>query len=404
VDAPKVKGRILVTTKTPPRIAIVGGGPAGLTLARVLQTRKITASVFEQENHSDERPQGGTLGLDPDSGLRAVHLAELDEEFRTVARYQDQGLRLLNSRGETLLDVQQVNAQQDNPEIDRAALRALLLNSLEPGVVRWGYHLLSVSQTKGGYELLFENGQRETCDLVVGADGAWSRVRPLLSAEIPFYTGVTFIEIGLDDVDQSHPALAELVGHGSMFALGDNQGIIAQRNGHAHIRIYLAFRCPEKWEEADGLDVNDPQRSRFWLLEQFANWDERLLALIHECTDRFVIRPLYMLQIGHCWKARHGVTLLGDAAHLMSPFAGAGANLAMQDAAELALALSEEPDLDTAVYRYEQAMFVRAEEAARMSNANLALAISPNGATRLLALIEKMQAMRLGESNITPSP
>jgi 2-polyprenyl-6-methoxyphenol hydroxylase-like FAD-dependent oxidoreductase len=235
----------------------------------------------------------------------------------------------------------------------------------------------------GTYELLFEHGLTQTFDLVVGADGAWSRVRPLLSSATPLYAGVTYIEFALDDVDQKHPVLAQLVGHGSLFALADNKGLIAQRNGHGLIRVYAAMRVPETWMSQSGFDASQPETARTWLLNQFSDWDQSLRDLIQESNGRFVSRPLYMLPVGHTWEFRAGVTLLGDAAHLMSPFSGGeGVNLAMLDAADLANAISECSSLEDAVLRYEQTLFPRALTAAQGADQGLSRAISPDAATR----------------------
>jgi 2-polyprenyl-6-methoxyphenol hydroxylase-like FAD-dependent oxidoreductase len=373
------------THKTP-RIAIIGAGPGGLTLARVLQTRHIATTVFERESHPDERPQGGTLDLHRESGLLAVHLAGLDEQFRAIARYEDQGMRFVSKEGQVLFDNPQGEEPGERPEVDRTELRAMLLDSLAPGVVRWGSPLRSIHQMDDStYELLFEHGLTETFDLVVGADGAWSRVRPLLSSATPLYAGVTYIEFALDDVDQKHPVLAQLVGHGSMLALADNKGLIAQRNGHGRIRVYAAMRVLETWMSESGFDASQSETARAWLLDQFSDWGQNLLDLIQESNGRFVSRPLYMLPVGHTWEFRAGVTLLGDAAHLMSPFSGEGVNLAMLDATDLAQAISECNTLEDAVRRYEQTMFPRALPAAQFANQGLATAISPDAATRVPA-------------------
>ncbi len=377
-----------MTTNKTPRIAIIGGGPGGLTLARILQTRNIATTVFERENHPDERPQGGTLDLHPESGQLAVHLMELDEQFRAIARYEDQGMRRLNPEGQVLLEAN----GEDRPEVDRIELRTMLLDSLTPDVVRWGSNVRSIHQTQDGtYELQFEHGVTETFDLVVGADGAWSRVRSLLSRATTTYTGVTFIEFGLDNVDMDHPAVAQIVGHGSMFAVGSNKSLFAQRNGHDHIRVYAGMRKPEGWETANGFDAGNPQKARPWLLDQFSDFDGSLLALIGESNDRFVVRPLYMLPVGHRWDFRPGVTLLGDAAHLMSPFSGEGVNLAMLDASDLTLAISECSTLEEAVRTYEEKMLVRAESIARGAEEGLKRAIAPDGATHLPPVVFRQQ-------------
>jgi 2-polyprenyl-6-methoxyphenol hydroxylase-like FAD-dependent oxidoreductase len=381
---------ITMTTNNIPRIAIIGAGPGGLTLARVLQTRNIPTTVFEKESHPNERSQGGTLDLHTESGQLAVHLAGLDEQFGTIARYEDQGTRVLNKEGQVLYKDEQDQETGDRPEVDRTELRAMLLDSLAPSVVRWGHNLRSVRQVNDGtHELVFENDLAESFDLVVGADGAWSRVRPLLSNATPTYAGVTFIEFGLNDVDRQHPALAQLVGHGSLLALSDNKGLIAQRNGHAHIRVYAAMRIPEKWETRNGFDAGNSQTARAWLLNYFSDWDQSLLAFIQEAHDRFVVRPLYMLPIGHRWNFHAGVTLLGDAAHLMPP-SGEGVNIAMLDAADLATAISECSTLEEAVRRYEETMFARAEIAAREANEEgLNLLIAPDAPAGTLAFFHK---------------
>jgi 2-polyprenyl-6-methoxyphenol hydroxylase-like FAD-dependent oxidoreductase len=354
-----------------PRVVIIGGGPGGLTLARILQRRGMPVTLYEHDASKHARDQGGTLDLHPESGQSALQIAGLTDEFEAIARYEGQDFRLLDKHGTIFLD-EIAGPESQRPEVDRGALRELLLNSLHPDTIVWDHTLHHVTALDDGrYELAFTNGHTDTADLLIGADGAWSRVRPLLSDATPGYTGVSFVEIGLSNVEQRHPDLARLVGRGSLFALSDQKGLIAQRNAYDSIRVYIALRVPASWVTDSGIPFDHPQKARAALLGYFTDWTDELTNLIRHCDDRFTPRPLLMLPIHHRWHHRPGITLLGDAAHLMSPFAGEGANQAMLDATELALVLTSSSDFNTAIATYETTMFQRASRAAEESARNL---------------------------------
>jgi 2-polyprenyl-6-methoxyphenol hydroxylase-like FAD-dependent oxidoreductase len=165
----------------------------------------------------------------------------------------------------------------------------------------------------------------------------------------------------------------------------DGKALIAQRNGHGHIRIYVALRVEEGWAASAQIDFAQPEAARAELISLFWDWDGGLLGLIRSCDDQFVVRPLFMLPIGHTWDFHAGVTLLGDAAHLMSPFAGQGVNLAMLDAAELAVAIGECSSPEEAVGGYEQRMLARAKRAAEASAEGLEMAMASDGPRRFQA-------------------
>jgi 2-polyprenyl-6-methoxyphenol hydroxylase-like FAD-dependent oxidoreductase len=161
-----------------------------------------------------------------------------------------------------------------------------------------------------------------------------------------------------------------------MSALSDNQGLMARRNSRSVVRVYVAFRRPEHWLRDRGVDESDPAQMRAALLEMFTGWGPRLRELLVACEDSFIVRSIMALPVPQRWAQRPGVTLLGDAAHLMSPFGGQGANLAMLDGADLAAALATEPDLDAAVRRYEETMFPRSARAAAFSESGIRRAIA----------------------------
>ncbi|MEU4652409.1 NAD(P)/FAD-dependent oxidoreductase [Streptomyces sp. NPDC023723] len=367
------------------RIAVVGGGPAGLTFARVLHRHDRPVTVLERDPAPDARPPGGTLDLHQGMGQLALDKAGLLAEFQALARPEGQAMRILDTDGTVLRDWRPRPDDRAHPEIDRGQLRDLLLGELD---VQWGRAVTRVVPgPRDGVLVRFADGRQETFDLVVGADGAWSRTRPAVSPATPHYTGVTYVETSLDDVDTRHPGLARLIGDGSMAVYGVNRALVAQRNSGGHVKVYAQFRAPLDWHT--DLDLADVEAVRSSLLALFDGWAAPVLDLLRHGTA-FVHRPLHVLPVSHTWTHVPGVTLLGDAAHLMPPL-GAGANLAMLEGAELAESIAAGPgDLDETVRAFEERMWARAGGWARSTKAGLERLVSPDPAAAL-ALFDQVQ-------------
>ncbi|MEU5049354.1 FAD-dependent monooxygenase [Streptomyces sp. NPDC021096] len=365
-------------------IAIVGAGLGGLALARVLHVHGIDAVVYEREPSRGARGQGGMLDIH--SGQRALREAGLIDQFYAIARGEGQDMRLLEPDGTPLLQEDTPeDAPLERPEVDRADLRNLLLDSLPEDVVRWGH-----SFAYADHDLLhFTDGSSATYDLLVGADGANSRVRPLLTDARPAHIGHNIVELCITDIDRTYPDLAAMVGRGNFWVFGDGQSLAAQRNGDGRVRIGLNFyNTAEDWFATSGIPFDDPAAARVRLIDLFAGWDPRFTALIAACDDTIVPRSITTLPIGLTWPSRPGVTLLGDAAHLMPPV-GEGANMALLDGALLGLALAAHPgDFPAAVKEYEREMFERTSAAGRQSAHVHEILTSPDASRKLLAFFQ----------------
>lgn len=344
-------------------LAIVGGGLGGLTLARVLHVNGIDAPVFDLDTDAFARAQGGMLDIHDDTGQQALRQAHLHEEFSARVHPGGQALRVMDKQARLIHEEADDDAGT-RPEIDRGDLRDILLSSLPDTAVHWGAKVTGARALDGGrHEVTLADHSTFTTDLLVGADGAWSRIRPLLTDARPAYSGISFVELDLTDADLRHPDAAALIGAGMFFALGDGKGFLAHREIDGSLHLYVALRTEETW--LTGIDFFDTEAAKRAVLACFGDWDPSLRLLIADADGPLTPRWIHALPVGLSWKHRPDVTLLGDAAHLMSPFAGEGANLALFDGAELARhLLAHEGDTETGVRVYEQEMFARAAEMA----------------------------------------
>ncbi|CAJ2510347.1 Uu.00g050500.m01.CDS01 [Anthostomella pinea] len=374
-----------------PKIAIIGAGPAGLTLASILHHNDIPSTIFERDSSSTARSQGGTLDLHANSGQKALAAAGLLDKFRAIVRPEGEAFRLLKKDGTVLLDTdgddeeahrEEPNANgqdrkletgkgkgkgliQGRPEIDRKDLKNMLIASLPADAIRWNKGISSIAPANDQqWTINFLDGTSFSSpyDLIVGADGAWSRVRKQLTDATPFFSGVSALDVWIEDVDAVAPDVAKFVGMGSCFLFAAERALLFQRNGGGRARVYACVRTPvtphnvitgtEQEQEPpsardllgsglDGsgkeeVDWTDPTTRERFIERNFGEWFEGAKKAVLAMTEGPTLRHLYMLPVGLTWEARPGVTLVGDSAHLMTPFAGVGVNVAMVDALELA--------------------------------------------------------------------
>ena len=411
-----------------PRIGIVGAGPAGLTLARILHLAGIPCTVYELDPSKEDRYEqgkvtsyikkldnkslcypGGSLDLHEESGLAAIQAANLTSQLSKILRPEAEAMCITDHTSVILYhdspDSSQPGSYQGTrPEVDRTLLRSLLLDSIPQHTVRWGHKVNHAKQAVDGtYSLVFENQPEVTgFHILIGSDGAWSKIRPLISDTKPYYSGVSTIELRHRDISNRSPVLSTLVGAGTLFALHDSKVLCCQRNGDDSIRVYAMQPTDESWLSTCGIDwKGDPKKAMVELKDRYyPDWDDKLQDLITKADeDTLMPRTLYMLPIGFSWPQRNGVTIIGDAAHLMTPFAGEGVNLAMWDAMLLGRALVDalkdgwdKDNVWTAMRVFEEEMFIRAKEKAQESWDNMQIMVQSDAAKAMVAMFEMMMA------------
>jgi 2-polyprenyl-6-methoxyphenol hydroxylase-like FAD-dependent oxidoreductase len=370
-------------TTTP--VTIIGAGLGGLTLARVLHVHGIPVTIYEAEPSALARTQGGQLDIHDYNGQLALRDAGLFDQFQSIIHAGGEAARVLGQDGTVLLD-EPDDGTGGRPEVLRGQLRQILLDSLPAGTVRWGRRITCARALGGGhFELTFADAATVTTGLLVGADGAWSRIRPLLSDAKPEYAGLSFIETYLYDADERHAAAAQAVGGGAMYALAPGKGIQAHREAGDVLHTYVVLTRPEQW--FDRIDFTDAAAATARVAAEFDGWAPQLTALITDADAAPTLRPISSLPIAHQWGRVPGVTLLGDAAHLMPP-SGEGANLAMFDGAELAKAIAAHPgDVEAALAGYEAAMFPRSQAEAADSHEMQALLFGDGAPAGLIDLL-----------------
>ncbi|KAK4952625.1 hypothetical protein LTR10_009431 [Elasticomyces elasticus] len=330
----------------PLKIAIIGAGPAGCCLARLLHVKNpdIQTTIFESEGAINFRSQGGTLDLHVKSGQLALREAGLFDEFQKFARYDGEALQIADKnflRYVAFSGGSGKSTSTGRPEIDRPVLREILYRSLPEGAVQWNKKLKEVKREGDELKLCFADGSvAHGYDLIVGADGAWSKTRSLISDAKPFHSGVGGHQMSISDAKKRFPALSDAVRRGSLFSWSDGKGIFAQQMGDGSLSIGTWSAHSSDWQQTIGYDVKDPKAVKEACKQEYAGWHPTLQAFVQEANDDSIYpRDLAMLPIGHRWDHVPGVTVIGDAAHVMTPFAGEGVNLALSDCVNLAEAI-----------------------------------------------------------------
>jgi 2-polyprenyl-6-methoxyphenol hydroxylase-like FAD-dependent oxidoreductase len=360
------------------QVAVIGGGPGGLTLARLLQLRGVNVSVYERDINKDARVQGSPLDMHEDSGLAALRGAQLLEEFKKNYMPGADKQLIMNERAEILLSDHDAGRDEDfgdayfRPEIDRGVLRKMLLASLQPQTVVWDSHFVTMQKQGEGWLLHFKNGLEAYADLVIAADGANSKIRPYITGIKPFYSGVTMLEGTIYNAKENAPHINALIKGGKIMAFGNQKNLLMGQKGNGDIGFYASLKAEENWWTTNGLDYADRAQMLAWFKTEYAEWSSSWHELFENTGAAFIPRPIYCMPLNQTWEALPNLTMIGDAAHVMPPFAGEGANMAMLDALELSEQLTNghHDTLQEAISTYEVNMRNRASIAAQESLEN----------------------------------
>jgi 2-polyprenyl-6-methoxyphenol hydroxylase-like FAD-dependent oxidoreductase len=380
----------MTSNKTNKSIAIIGGGPGGLMLGLLLQQQGYDYTIFEKAHPTVNSERGGSLDIHDDSGQLPIIETGIYDHFKSLVRYEGEDTKVIAKDG-TVIFEEDAEGEGGRPEIDRGELCDIILAQLDKAHIKYGYVFDSLEHLSNNKVVVsFTNGEMEQFDLVVGADGAFSKVRPYLSTADIEYTGISMVEINIDDVKNNYPELATYNKNGKAMALGGNQALLAQLNGDGRIKVYMSYRAPK--ERLDSYKQLSISELKAQLLDDFDDWHEDLKAYIYAMSDDVLFRRIYKLPIGFNWHHDAQVTLLGDAAHLMSPFAGEGVNTALYDAYIFVEALKVNDNFDEAIRQYEQQMLSYAQDRAQESQDNLELMFAPDAAQQMGAFFNSIES------------
>ena len=245
--------------------------------------------------------------------------------------------------------------------------------------------------------LHFAGRDSVVADVAIGCDGANSRLRPLVTPIRPEYVGVTLVEGIVPAAKDTVPELWDLLGGAALIALGNERTVGMGTKPDGSILFYAGLKI----NDANGkqrLEEADTEEKRVaWFHANFDGWSELWTPLMAKAVS-MVWRPLLGCPEAQHWDAKANTTLIGDAAHVIPPYAGEGVNMAMLDALTLSRALLTEADTASAMAAYEAEMFARMQPITDDTMTNTEMFYAPDAAERVVALFRSFGGDDLASS------